>query len=101
MSSADEAHQEDMCCSSVCSRSYYGIGQSTLVSRGQRVEPWHSSFVSSSSPIYAKLMIDIYFLFAGFHLLFSIYMVIGIPCTPQYPKSSRSIANEQRPDPRG
>lgn len=25
-------------------------------------------------------MIDIYFLFAGFHLLFSIYMAIGIPC---------------------
>jgi len=24
--------------------------------------------------------LDIYFLFAGFHLLFSIYMVIGIPC---------------------
>ena len=23
---------------------------------------------------------DIYFLFAGFHLLFSIYMTIGIPC---------------------
>ena len=24
---------------------------------------------------------DIYFLFAGFHLLFSAYMAVGIPCT--------------------
>jgi hypothetical protein len=78
---------------SVFSRSYYGIGQSTLVSPDQRVEPWLSSSVSSSSPIYAKLMIDIYFLFAGFHLLFSIYMVIGIPCTSPTSKIEALLMN--------
>ena len=74
---------------SVFSRSYYGIGQFTSVSQDLRVEPWLSSSVSSINLAFEryKLMIDIYFLFAGFHLLFSIYMVIGIPCTSQLPKS--------------
>jgi hypothetical protein len=75
-------------------RSYYGIGQSTLVSQDQKVEPWLSSSVSSVHLAFEryKLMIDIYFLFAGFHLLFSIYMVIGIPCTSSV--RARRIAND-------
>lgn len=74
-----------MSCSFPSYRFCCGIGQFTLDSPGQKEEQWLSFFVSSNSPDSCKLMIDIYFLFAGFHLLFSIYMVIGIPCTSPFP----------------
>lgn len=43
----------------------------------------------------ADHFLDIYFLFAGFHLAFSIYMVIGIPCKLLLPLLPRNAAEQQ------
>ena len=35
---------------------------------------------STRRPVSGRLTVDLYFIFAGFHLAFSTYMAVGIPC---------------------
>ena len=83
------AEQEVTFFSSCHYRSSPGIDPSTLVSHGPREKPWLFSSVSVQAlPLRStlrsiscrSLTIDLYFIFAGFHLAFSTYMAVGIPC---------------------
>lgn len=55
---------------------------------------------SGTGGIIADLL-DLYFIFAGFHLAFSTYMAVGIPCELKHAQRRHRGAYIQRPDQQG